>query len=239
MIRRFFFLATIFAVSMTELYAQDMAPRPKKFDHYIGVQANQLIKQLINLSNNNAAINNPYLLTYGIFFSECGYGLQAGIGYNYQQTEDKIPINRISKIDELFYRIGVGRKIIIGKKWQLGYGLDVVASRQFDKTTSSSVTDFGSSIDSSSSVSSSLTTSLGYGAQVNLAFHISEKIMLSTEATYYYSKSKVKQNVFATDKFTNSFPASTTESSTNSNTETDKKTFSFSIPVALFLVIKF
>ena len=240
MIKKLVFIAAVFVVSIGALCAQDTLVKAKRFDHYVGVQANQLLKQIINLSTGNSTIDNPYLLTYGIYFAKCGYGLHAGIGYNYEQIEDKLPITRITKKDELFYRFGVGRKIMIAKRWQLGYGLDFIASRQFNKTSTTSVTNIGSTIDSSSSVSSSKTISTGGGLQLNLSFQVSEKIMLGTEATWYYSTAAVKQNTFANDKFTiQSFPVTTTESTTNSNSEVEKKTAEFTIPVALFLIIKF
>jgi hypothetical protein len=240
MIKKIVFVAAIFAVSTCTLSAQEAPMHAKKFDHYVGVQANQLLKQLVNLSNGNAAIDNPYLLTYGIYFSSCGYGLHAGIGYNYQQIEDKIPISRITKKDELFYRIGVGRKVMIGRKWQLGYGLDFIGSREFNTTSANSVTNLGFSIDSSSSVTSGKKISTGAGAEVSLGFQITEKIMLGTEATWYYATASEKQNTFATDRITTqTFPVTTTESSTNSNTEVERKTVEFSVPVALFLIIKF
>jgi hypothetical protein len=240
MFKKFFSSAAFFVAVFTNLYAQDGSTRAKKFDHYIGVQANQLIKQLINLNASNSTISNPYLLTYAVCFSKNGFGLQGGIGYSYDETEDKLPLTRVTKINELFYRIGLIRKTMISKKWQLGYGMDFISGYQFNKTNSSSVSVIGSQIDSSSSVSANKTTAAGGGIELSLGFHITEKIMLGTEATYYYSNAKVKQNVFATDKITTaSFQVTTTESVTNDNLEKNKKTVTFTIPVALFLIIKF
>jgi len=239
--KKSFAFTAIFLAAAFSSYAQRDSLHIKKFDHYIGVQANQLLKQLINLNNSNTTITNPYLLTYAIHLTENGYGLQIGLGYKYQLTDDRIPVARQTKINESFYRIGVGRKVMLAKRWQLGYGLDYVGDYQVDKTTSSSVTNFGSTTDSSSSVSTSKTTSMGFGPQATLGFYLTKKICISTEVTYYFLKSKIKQNVFSIDNVTQLFvtPPETTSTGSNSNTETEKTTFSFSLPVALFLVVRF
>ena len=241
MLKKILAFTGIFLCAGYFVNAQADSGRVKKYDQYIAVQANQLFRQIINLNNSNTSINNPYVLTYAIHCVSNGYGIQAGVGYNYQLTDDKMPVSRQTKINELFYRIGVGRKVMVGKKWQLGYGIDYVGDYQVDKTTSTSVSNTGSTTDTSSSVSTSKTTSLGFGAQASLHFYISKKISIGTEVTWYYSKSKVKQNVFSIDSITQNFvsPPETTTTGSNSNFESEKTTFSFTIPVALFLSIKF
>ena len=103
-------------------HAQKDTEETKMFNQYIGVQANQLFRQIINLNNNNnTAINNPYLLTYSINLTKCGWGIQAGIGYNYQKITDKdLPVGRETKFSDLSYRIGIGRKVRLGKKLEAG-----------------------------------------------------------------------------------------------------------------------
>ena len=59
----------------------------KIFNHYAGVQVNELLRQLINLSEENEAIENPYLFTYSLFTNGSGWGLQSGFGFNYHQVK--------------------------------------------------------------------------------------------------------------------------------------------------------
>src|SRR5687768_16681111 len=99
-------------------YPQAETERSKLIDHYIGVQANQLLRQIINFSSSSVtATDNPYLLIYSANLVKSGWGLQAGMGYNYQKIEDKeAPGNRASKFNDFFGRIGLGKKLKLGKK---------------------------------------------------------------------------------------------------------------------------
>src|SRR5690349_18412605 len=82
--------------------------KTKYVNNYVGVQVNQLLKQLINLNGSSAPINNPYLLTYGIYSSEINWGLELGLGYNYFNTKDNLSTtDHETKLNQLFYRLGV------------------------------------------------------------------------------------------------------------------------------------
>lgn len=217
------------------------ADSAKMFDHYIGLQANQLIKQIINLnSNNNSSIDNPYLLTYGIYLSRCGFGIEAGAGYNYKKiTNSDLPGDRESKINNLFYRIGVGRKVMAGKRIVAGYHLDFAGDYQSDKTFSSQVTNFGNTVDSSATHVTTQIKSYGPGARLSLGFYLAKRLLIGTEVTYYFVKSTEKQNILVTTTTTIAFNNTVTTGTTNSNLKTKTETFNFTIPVALFLIVKF
>ncbi len=238
MIGRIFITVAFVTASFINCSAQLEPLQEKKFNHYIGVQANQLIKQIINLNSSTSTVDNPYLLIYSLNLANTGWGVEAGAGYNYQDIVDKLPVSKESKINNLFYRIGVCRKIMIGKRFQAGYGLDLVADYQLNKTTSSSITVFNSTTDSSMSKASTKTTSIGFGPQMYLGYYFSDKLILGTETSYYYVKSDQKQNVLVTDNITDQFSGNST-STANSNVETTITKFSFSLPVALFLILKF
>src|SRR6187551_3878023 len=79
----------------------------RKANHYIGVQANQLIKQLFNLSNNNAVVNNPYLLVYSVNSVRNGWGANIGFGYTFNEVTDGDAFNtRETKVNNFFFRAG-------------------------------------------------------------------------------------------------------------------------------------
>jgi hypothetical protein len=62
----------------------------------------------------------------------------------------------------------------------------------------------------------------GIGLRFTLNYNISEKILLGTEATYYYKSLKE------------------TRTGTGAPEETEKfKEFTFAVPIALFLILKF
>src|SRR5205085_11799559 len=116
--------------------------------------------------------------------------------YNYKNIVDEdVPVGRETKVNDLFFRIGIEKKIMLGKKFEAGYAFDLTGTYQLDKTFSLSVTNTGSSIDSSESTVTNKTTSFGLGPQLSLGFHISDKILLGTEATMYFSSETSHQNV--------------------------------------------
>ena len=55
------FLCALLSMTVISLlvYSQEEAPASKKYNHYVGIQANELLRELFNLSDNNSAINNP------------------------------------------------------------------------------------------------------------------------------------------------------------------------------------
>jgi hypothetical protein len=225
---------------VTDSYSQIDSAKEKRFNHYAGFQANLLIKQIINLNNNNTAINNPYLFTYAINHVKTGYGLHVGFGYDYNRVvTNNTQASRETKVDKLFYRIGVEKKYTLSKRFECGIGLDFTASREVDKTFSISVTNVGSGVDSAVTTVTEKTTSTGYGPQLSLGFHITEKIILGTEATFYFSAEKQNENVNIIDTFTDTFSNQKTVTSTNQNSGADTDNFDLAIPTALFLIVKF
>jgi hypothetical protein len=218
------------------------ADTANKLNHYIGVQANQLIKQIINLNNNNVAISNPYLLTYAVFSSKHKWGVTAGFGYTYRRSKDKLAsADQESKINESFYRAGIARKFSVGKRWEASLGLDYIGSYQLDKTFTFSVVEFGNQQkDSTASVSTSVAKISGGGLNLGLTWQVSRRVFLGTEMTLYYSTTNRKSNVLVSDTFTNAnFPEQNMYTLSSANTETEDAEFNTTLPVAIFLMIKF
>src|SRR5436190_21951761 len=90
-------------VSMTVIsffgYSQEAAPASKKYNHYAGIQANELLRQLFNLSNSNTATNNPYTIVYSIIQSKSNLGLHAGFGYSYNWINNNAEgVDRVTKV---------------------------------------------------------------------------------------------------------------------------------------------
>jgi hypothetical protein len=186
-------------------------------------------------------VNNPYLGVYAISLVKSAWGAHIGIGYTYRKIQNKgEPVGRETKTNDFFYRIGIEHRFSIGKKFEASASFDYVAARQLDKTFSITVTNLGSSIDSSiSSVSGKITTN-GFGPRFSLGYHFTDKLLLGTEATMYYTSQKHKENILITDIVTDLFNNNNqTISTSNFNSEIDTDGFSFTIPVSLFLMVKF
>ena len=212
----------------------------KKIYHELGIQANPLLRQLINLNSGNATtVTNPYLMSYSLTFTKCKLSLDAGVGYSYQSFQDKnSPSNHISRINDVFYGVGFGKKCHIGKRFEAECAIDFAGSNQNDKTFSLSVTSFGGgNSDSTSTTTSTVSGSIGSGLRGNLNFNISRRIFIGTEANYYLQFTSNKQHVFVKDVITSGSFVQVT--STNTNTDTSFTKFSLTLPAVLFLIIKF
>src|SRR5258705_8055723 len=156
--------------------AQSNDEKPRLLNHYAGVQINQLLKQIINLNTNQVPFTYPYLVTYSVNSLKYGWGVNAGFGYNYQHFLDKnSPANHETKINDLFYRAGIGKRFMLSKKFTANAGLDYVGQYKINKTVTSSVIDNGFQTDSSTSSSVTKEKGSGYGAQLAVNFYITER----------------------------------------------------------------
>jgi len=222
--------------------AQETDTSKKILNHYAGIQANQLIRQALNLNYNSTLLNNPYLLTYSLFSAKYKWGVETGFGYNYQRIKDKITATaEESKITSVSYRFGIARKINMGKRWEASAGIDYIGSYVLDKTFAFTVTNFNFvAKDSTASISTTITKTKGEGVQLRLGYSLNKYIMLSTEATFYFSISNKKSNTLVSDYITStSNPDLDSHTISSSNTETEESDFTITVPVAIFLTIKF
>src|SRR5258708_20492358 len=79
--------------------------------HYLGVEANQLIRQLFNLSNSNNPTNNLYLIQYAINSRKTGKGFSVGFNYNTSSfSDDSNNIIRKTDARTIAFRIGYDYK---------------------------------------------------------------------------------------------------------------------------------
>jgi hypothetical protein len=215
--------------------------KPLLMEYSIGLQANQLMKQLINLSN-SPAVSNPYLLTASVSSGKYfGINVHAALGYSYSHLTDvESPTNHESKINQVDYRYGIGKNFTLGTKWEASVGVDMVEQYKVNKTFATSVTIFSTTTDSVETVSTSKTTAKGKGLQLTLAYHLSPHILLGTEATFYYITSHIKQNGEVYETISSSTnPDSDTYTFEATNSETKEVAFTTTAPVALFLIVKF
>jgi hypothetical protein len=235
MIKWILAIILVFGFPAISSLAQVAEQPSKKINYYAGVQVNQLLKQLLNLSNSSDDINNPYLLTFSANSVKNGWGGHLGFGYNYQKVSDDLTqSDHASSINDLFYRIGGERRIMVGKKFQLSYGLDFIGTYLDDNTTSVSV---NPGIDSTISKTSTKTVGFGGGPMAGIGFMITDRIIISTEASYYFLQSSEKSNtnVVRYELFNNP----PTQSVSNQNSKVDLSDFTFNLPVAIFLQLKF
>ncbi len=209
--------------------------KEKKIDHYIGVQVNDLVRQVFNFNNNSTSTNtNPYQVTYSINSAKKGWGIRLGFGYNYKSasTNDGITVAR-TNIDDMRARIGIEKAFRLSKKWSAGAGIDFVYNDDNDHTLSTVSTTFGTGTGTGTTTTTrttdtrTLVSSKGGGPQAWLRYNISQRVLIGTEASFYYvngsqSNKITIDGVSNTPKISNYLSAGT-----------------FSLPVVLFVNVRF
>jgi len=227
-------------VSTYRMVAGDSTKAKKTTHQYLGIQANQLLNQLFNFGNNAPVVNNPYLIIYSVNSLRTGLGLNAGMGYTVHSTDEKSDptTSRSTTINSFSTRVGVEKKSLLSKKWQVSFGFDLIYNNEDDQTRSESKFQFNSMI----SDSNSNTSYFGFGPRAALNFFVSEKILLGTETTYYFKSIKISQKITNTQTTVTIDPNTGQQffQTTSSTVNTSQKAtdFALRVPVAIFLILK-
>lgn len=214
------FAGLLLACSFFSAFAQDTIPRNSS--HYVGVQVNQLIRQILNFSGSTPAINNPYLLTYAVNSRHTGWGANFGLGYTFNEFKDGDAfLERNTKINDLFFRAGFERKSSFGKRWILSSGVDAVFDLQNNTTTTVQSGNPNGNVKTNNK-----TSAWGLGPRVTLNYTITDRILIGTEATYYFKsiKERIKSDVAI---------------GTSDDTTEKSKRFQFAVPSVIFMILKF
>jgi hypothetical protein len=204
--------------------------KEKATDMYIGVQINGLIRQIFNFNNSNANTNtNPYLLVYSFNSRKTGWGLRFGAGYNYNAftTDDGITKTE-NNINDMQFRIGGERSFMLSRKWSAGAGVDIVFNRNDDHTVSvvnSTPFGGGETVDTRTQ-----SNTYGGGPQAWLRYHITDRVIIGTETSFYYITGHETKAITVD----NGFPSPSQPNQDNSVSHG-----TFNSPIAFFLMVKF
>jgi hypothetical protein len=216
----------------------DILPKPKtkKFEHKIGVQANELIRQVFNFSNTASNINNPYLLIYSGNHIRTGLGIRGGVGYTLRNIADDNGINKLeTHINDVSARFGLEKSFRLSDKWSAGAGLDFVYSNANNETKN-----VLNSFDSVTTVTKTLVSNYGGGPMVWLRYHITPRILIGTETSVYYTTGIDKQTIEITRKEFSPGPNPKPQFKTTiSQTDNKLSDMIMSPPVAIYLIVNF
>ncbi len=169
--------------------------KEKTTDQYIGVQLNDLVRQVFNFSSSTLP-TYPYLLTYSIDSRKTGWGIRAGVGYTYSSNSTDDGITRTdTKLNDLEFRLGVEKAFRLSEKWSAGAGLDLLFNSNDDNTTTEV-----HSFDTTTTATKSTLNSYGGGPVGWLRYNVTSKILIGTEASFYYTTGTEKQTVDITQR---------------------------------------
>jgi hypothetical protein len=228
--------AVLFAiVCNSHLSAQQTADSADNntFDHFTGVQANLLLRQILSF-NDPGEINNPYLLKYTLKHRS-GIALNIAAGFNSVSEETGGGI--ISNSDQVDLRVGLGYQKKVGK-FEIGVGADVIFSDLDQQTFSSQVITSSQGIDSSLTSTGKSVEGFGYGLQGSVSFYLTPNILIGTETSLRYIKTTDKLNTYIERYFIQGNEI-ITAMQTNENDLIEAKSYTIQIPVAIFLIAKF
>lgn len=210
----------LFIGFVVSAFAQDTIPG--RSTHYVGVQINQLIRQVLNFSSSSTAVNNPYLLTYAVNSRQTGWGANFGLGYTFNEFNDGDAfLERNTKINDFFFRVGFEKKSSLGKRWILSSGIDAVVDLQNNTTKTVQGNDPNTTVETKNK-----NNGWGLGPRASLNYIATDRIWVGTEITYYFKSLK---NTIETDAV-NGIDDKTTDKT---------KRFQFAVPAVIFMIVKF
>ncbi len=199
--------------------------KEKKFDHYISVQINELTKQILSVNNSNIVNDNPYLLTYNINDRKTGWGLRAGIGFNYDATTTNFdPTNngvQTSKVSDLKFRAGIEKAFKLSDKWSTGAGTDFVYKYNKDES-SQRYQNSTYGYDSTSKINQ-----YGFDVMGWVRYSFSKRILVGTEVSFYYVTGTLKGNI-----------TYLSQGQTGGDFDNKNKDSKLNLPVVFYLTVK-
>ena len=192
--------------------------RGSLINHYLGIQANSVFHELSQ--PDSAYVENPYTLTYSINHKLKGYGF--GIGYGYTEWGHEFmnsSNHEVASINSrLNFRFGLEKKSTLGKRFLVGFGLDIVhaQNKSIKKTFISGFVD----------EVNGKTIAWGFGPRASILFKVRKWIFIGTETSYYFKKSKSHSYT----KFTGLPPENESKSSDTS--------FTFLAPLTVIVIVR-
>lgn len=221
----FIFLMILVAHSLLAQQQPEEDKIPERADrktyHYLGLQGNQLIRQLFSFGGSSSAVVNPYLLTYTVNSKSSGVGFAMGLGGSKIQTKasDNFTTST-STITDFVWRVGIEKKTYLSKRWLVGWGGDILLETNKAETESKSPNVPANTVTTTAK-------RYGFGPRVSLAFHVHDRVLLGTEASYYFKWIKQKQTFSGTG-----LP------STSKEPNPSLQQFQFTLPAVIFVMVK-
>jgi hypothetical protein len=250
--KKFILLLVIPFTSLAQDTTKIAEPPAKKINHEIAINTTLLLKQIFNLSNNTFP-TLPYDVTYKLIIKKSAIRVGAGINMtNSSLTTSTTSTNQnsapsgpdavvptINKSSNLFYRVGWEKRYTVGTRVAASWGVDFAG--QYGKSNSQSSSGFNSlpnNYNFTKTTDNLKMMAYGGGPVVGIQVFITKRISVSTEVPLYF---QVIQQTEVTENFQNNYSSfNGWTSSTNTQTQTTKGTkFSLTLPVTLYLAIKF
>lgn len=229
--KRILLVLLLFAGSLNAQNSADFNKSDSsKFNHYIGIQANNLLRQLFSFGNSAQPASNPFLLNYSLIQRTNGIGFHVGAGYDFINfAENDGVTDRKTYANNVAARLGLEKLKTLAPKWQAGIGFEGVF-RLEDNKTETTVTNF-ETIKTLNHLSKS---EFGGGLRALVRFAINQHIWLGTEASLYFisGKNKTKSEITQVSQISGEITSVTQNEFTTSSV-------GLSVPAVVYLTLRF
>ena len=172
------------AFSLSSLFSQEAANPP--INKEIGLNFTRFLDEAIDFGGSSTLLN-PYLLTYKKL-DATGKGLRLGAGFSFSRSKGNDGSGNFFTDDASSFftsgdlRFGSEQQRKISGKWMFYYGFDGLFRFNYSDLTTSS--DFGGEVKIKT-----MNYGAGLGPVLGAQFMISERVGLSTEASFYLVQS--------------------------------------------------
>ncbi len=211
---------------------EDVATKPPKkprYNYSIGLQANELWRQILPLGGSTSGSNNPYLFMATINSKKTGWGLKFGGNYiNTNVTDQDAANKRTSKINSSLVKMGLEKYIVLNNRFDAAFSIDGIG--EYTENFTSNVL---SSFDTTISNTLIKKTVAGGGPAARLIYKPSKHIQIGTEAFAYFWGTE-NRNDFITKVIINGGNVFESQNSSNKNGNTN---FRVTLPTAIFIII--
>jgi hypothetical protein len=224
---------TLFCLQASgSLFAQVTPEESPRLHHFVGIQGNELLRQLINFGGGTVAATNPYFISYQITNPKSLWGFRSGLGYTQKSIlQDFQPNNKIkTDIKSANIKLGIEKTFALGNRFAASAGIDGAWSQNGNISKNSFV-----STDSLTVTTTNKTTSIGAGPGMRIMYFLTPRFILGTECSYWLNFNQINDV-----QETKSSPGPFNPNGFYSKIENNSKntTANISFPSVVYLIMK-
>ena len=189
----FLLFAMLTTVSLS--HAQEEVEGISIEGHFLGVQANELLRQVLSIGSSSLP-TNPYFFNY-TYTAASGDGFSSSIAYSREEFDNSDNFTSLeTESDRFAIRLGYEKKKVLSKRFIYSLGVDFLIESQKNVTTSEDNFSNGQAV-----IITNKRSGWGLGPRFNFYYRLSDRILIGTEANYYYKSLKDKFSTEFDDDF--------------------------------------
>jgi len=233
----YFLLISFFVVSATFAVAQDDRLTTKT-THHVGLQANQLLNQILSFDGADA-VTNPYLIRYSIRNHKNQNDFNFGLGLDFLLDED-LDDNLKNENITLNFRAGYALNRKIGKRIEAGVSFDALFDLQNIRTVAVNSFNNGNFVDSTITKTTTDITGFGFGPRFLFDYYVTPRLKIGAESSLYFTRASEKQRI-EIERYTSSGinPNEIDIARTDDEEESRLLDLNLNLPVAIFVTFVF